>query len=367
MKIVYPDYQHSILNLVNSIMKHFDVEYHHDTLPILDKELGKQYKNVVLLVLDGMGSKVLQSHQHTFPFLNKYIKDEITSVFPPTTVAATTTLESGLAPVEHSWLGWSLRFEELQENVNVFINTNEKGEQVRDYHVARTHIPYISIVDRINAKGSAQAYAVSPYNTYKVDTFEELFSSIEQLCAQEGRHYLYTYWPQPDITMHCEGVDSEGTKQQLRMIEDAVKELCEKLKDTLLVITADHGHIACDNEVLSKQPEIMNMLICPPSIEARALSFFVKEEKKDLFPDVFHKYYGKDYLLFSKQEIMESRLFGEGKQHPQFSSFLGDYLAVAKSNKAIYMYEKEAKEVVSTHAGLSEEEMMVPLIMISCK
>ncbi len=367
MKIVYPNYKHSILNLANSIMKHFEIEYHHDTLPMFDQELSKQYKNVVVFVLDGMGSTYLRSNDHVYPFFNKHIKDEITSVFPPTTVAAITTLESGLAPLEHTWLGWCLRFEELQENVNVFLNTNEKGEQVRDYHVARTYIPYMSIVDKINAKGHAKAYAISPYNAYRVDTFQELLESIEQLCAQEGRHYLYAYWPQPDMTMHYEGVDSECTQRKLEMMEAAIQKLCEKLEDTLVVVTADHGHIACDNHVLYNQPEIMDMLICPPTIEARALSFFVKEEMKGAFVDVFHKYYGNDFLLFSKEEVIQNHIFGEGNPHPRFSSFLGDYLAVAKSNKAIYMYEKEAKIIKSTHAGLSEEEMMVPFIMIPCR
>ena len=34
----------------------------------------------------------------------------ITSVFPPTTTAATTSMLSGLNPNEHGWLGWDLYF-----------------------------------------------------------------------------------------------------------------------------------------------------------------------------------------------------------------------------------------------------------------
>ena len=59
---------------------------------------------------------------------NRHMVEEITSVFPPTTTAATTTLESGLSRAEHAWLGWSLHFPEVNGNVNIFINKNDRGE-----------------------------------------------------------------------------------------------------------------------------------------------------------------------------------------------------------------------------------------------
>lgn len=60
-EILYPDYNHSTLNLINSILKHYNVDTKFNGLNKLDDYLNKQYKNVVLVILDGMGSSVLKN------------------------------------------------------------------------------------------------------------------------------------------------------------------------------------------------------------------------------------------------------------------------------------------------------------------
>lgn len=47
------DYQNSIVNLACSILEHFGAESEHSTLKEVDELLKDQYKNVVILLLDG--------------------------------------------------------------------------------------------------------------------------------------------------------------------------------------------------------------------------------------------------------------------------------------------------------------------------
>ena len=47
---IFPDYEHCILNLINSILKHYNVKSQYNGLPKLEKELSKNYKNVVLII-----------------------------------------------------------------------------------------------------------------------------------------------------------------------------------------------------------------------------------------------------------------------------------------------------------------------------
>ena len=108
MQVQKPDYQNSILNLVNSILHNYGAPHRYTTLPEADEILKKDYRHVVLLVLDGMGVSVLERFLPEESFLRSHFQKEISSVFPPTTVAATTTLESGLARmawVEHVFSG----------------------------------------------------------------------------------------------------------------------------------------------------------------------------------------------------------------------------------------------------------------------
>ncbi len=128
----YLNYEKSILSLINSNEKYYGIKNDHSTLKIADTILENRYRNVVVMVFDAMGSRNLQEMLPENSFLRKHMLNEIYSVFPPTTTAATTTLESGLAPSEHSWLGWSLHFSEVKDNVNIFINANDVGKVVAD-------------------------------------------------------------------------------------------------------------------------------------------------------------------------------------------------------------------------------------------
>ena len=60
--LIWPDYNNCIANLPNSILKKFGAEPAGDSLPLADKYLEKDYKNIVLLLLDGMGISILERH-----------------------------------------------------------------------------------------------------------------------------------------------------------------------------------------------------------------------------------------------------------------------------------------------------------------
>ena len=55
----YPDYTRCPVNVISSILKFYRINSSYPTLPLLDKELDKFYKNVVLVVLDGMGTAMM--------------------------------------------------------------------------------------------------------------------------------------------------------------------------------------------------------------------------------------------------------------------------------------------------------------------
>jgi hypothetical protein len=57
-----PDYEHCLVNLANSILKKFGAKTTAATLPLADQYLDKDYKNVVVLLLDAMGISILEKH-----------------------------------------------------------------------------------------------------------------------------------------------------------------------------------------------------------------------------------------------------------------------------------------------------------------
>ncbi|MBO7336886.1 MAG: phosphodiesterase, partial [Lachnospiraceae bacterium] len=74
-----------------------------------------------------------------------------------------------------------------------------------------------------------------------------------------------------------------------------------------------------------------------------------------------------DFILLTKEEVLESRLFGSGPEHPLFRDMLGDFLAVATGDKALFAKPGEDPGFKAMHAGLTTEEMQIPLIVYNGK
>lgn len=134
-KLILPDYQNSIVNVACTIRKYFGLNYNHNTIEKIDKILEeKQPRNVVVILFDGMGFKLLKEKLPSDSFLLKHLNSEISSVVPSTTTASTTSMLSGLTPKEHGWLGWDLYFKEENKIVKAFICYGDaRGDKYKDY------------------------------------------------------------------------------------------------------------------------------------------------------------------------------------------------------------------------------------------
>lgn len=368
--ITYPNYDRSILSIASSVLNHFGVkDCQHKTLPEFDELLSKDYKNIIVMLYDGLGTSTLKYHLEEKDFLRKNHITDISSVFPSTTVAATTSIMSGYSPAECGWLGWDLYFKEIGENVAVFKNTLQRnGEPAAKFNVAHKYIPVKSIMKRIEeVNGRRSTYCVSFFSKYRSKSVEDICKTVYKLSKKRKKKYIYAYWHQPDGAMHGHGVTSNEAHEQILHINREVEKLCGKLENSLIIITADHG--LCDgvNLFLEDYPEINSMLKFPPSIEpSRALSLFVKDGMKDNFKNEFNKLFGDDFRLMTKEEVFAENLLGFGKPHPRTYDFVGDYLAVATGNKSLFT-EREEHEFIGVHAGLTEDEMTVPFIAIETK
>lgn len=99
---------------------------------------------------------------------------------------------------------------------------------------------------------------------------------------------------------------------------------------------------------------IMNKHLSPEGFFRRNLKDGCGERLKGLF----RQHFGDEFLLLSHDEAKQSGLFGTGEDHPLFDGLIGDYLAVAVGDIAL----SSAKLYKGQHAGLSRDEMLIPLI-----
>ena len=378
-EIVFPNYNESILNTMSSIMKHYGLNTHYQELPLVKQALDKNYQNVVLMVFDGMGIEMLKRNLKADDLLNREIKQHLTSVFPSTTTAAMTAYYSGKSPNEHGWLGWSLYFKEYGRCIDTFINTDSySGEVINAPHAGHTLMPYQHVLDQIEEATSktVRTYMIEPdYINYQghntkigVENAQQLFKEVEFLCKEEGSKFIFCYWPDPDKTMHSMGCYSDETVQKTQEINTLLDQLSHRLTNTLFIVSADHGLIDVEETTwLNDYPTLTECFLMPPSIEKRAVSFFIKPESKTNFKEQFNKFFGNEFLLFTKEEAFEKNIFGLGTSHSKTLDFVGDFLACATGTKVLGyqpMTQHKKFDFAATHAGLTKEEMLVPLILI---
>lgn len=357
------NYERSIVGLSNSILKNFGCGVTGTTIPFVDDVLSKKYKNVVVILLDGLGTCILNEHANKEGFLRKYYMESIDTVFPPTTVAATTSIISGLQPIEHAWLGWDCYYPQVDKNVTVFFNIEQGTDRpASNENIAWKYCGYKSVVDIINDSGK-KAYNVTPFAPPFCKSFDEICNQIAKLCEADEEKYIYAYWNQPDTVMHEKGCHSKEAKAVIDDLEKVIEDLSTGLEDTLLIITADHGHIDGKNVVITDYPAIMECLVRLPSIEPRALNLYVKKDKKEQFEHEFEKEFGKDFVLLTKEEVYKEQLFGTGTPHKNVDAMIGDYLAIAVTDLTIFNTKEEALEIVGVHAGYTKEEIEIPIIV----
>jgi len=369
MKIIYPDYNNSILNVSNSILKNYGVNNKYPSMKALDDKLAKGYHHIIYILLDGFGTNLVKNLLNKDDSLSKNMIKEITSVFPPTTVAATDAVLSAVPPIVNGHLGWVQYFEKEDINLVIFQNHDfYNNERIPSEDLRAKYLSFERIGQQIH-KHNHNIITNELFPNFIENgsvTFKEEIERVLLITHNTDESFNYLYWTEPDLIQHKTGIYSKETKEIVTNLNSDFTELIENINDdTIVICIADHGLTNIKELPLFENKELINMLRRLPSIEPRAINFFVKNGMLNDFKKLFNDNYAKYYKLYTKQEILDSKLFGEGKQHKLVDMFIGDYMALAIDK---YMFTLgNGKGYFAHHAGMSEDEMMVPLIVYSKK
>ncbi len=370
MKLIKPNYKKNIVNVSATFAEFLGCPNDKPTLNILSKELKKDYKNIVFIILDGLGINPIKINLSKNSFLRQNIKLELTSTFPSTTANATTSFLTNQYTMEHGWFGWCQYFQEINQVVDVYLEKDSYTHEPIEKGFVKKILPKEPFY-----KKSKTDYEISvdvpdywhddEINRYEYKNIDEMISNIEKIANKKNKQFIYTYCFDPDATMHKFGVSSEEAKTVINKLNIEIEKLSKKLKNTLFVITADHGQIDIDGYVdFYKDNEMMSMLEHLPVFEPRATGFFVKEGFEKEFQKKFKQKYGRDFKLFETEKLIKQNYFG-GNFRGENARFLPTYISVGTTNKLL-MYNKDETRFKGHHTSLTDE-MLVPLIIVSTK
>ena len=384
--MIKPDYENaSIVNLMASILHGLgNHSNHHPPLNVLKPDCFARARNILLLVIDGLGYNYLIDNAPRST-LRGYLHSRLTSVFPSTTATAITTFMTGLAPQQHGLTGWFTYFQELRSILTVLPAKPRIGGRLSekpniDVKALYNHIPVFDLLDVNSYIVSPRTIAFSDYslahcgkariNPY--DSLSQCFAITRDIIKSHShRKYIYTYWPQFDGMAHHKGLSSTDVADHFQEIDSAFSDFIYDIKgtNTLVIVTADHGLIDSRPEScieLEHHPRLQAMLTMPLSGERRMAYCYVKAGRQE---DFIH--YLKDKLtdpitVYPSKQLLTQHYYGLGPAHPHLHNRIGDYTLAMNGNYTIMDTVACEKHFyhIGTHGGLSEDEMLVPLILI---
>ena len=392
-----------IANVAPAILRAFGIEDPHPGLDeaVLPRALVDGARRIVCLVVDALGWGQLLDELERQPDLSlgELIGRDgasfvpLTSVFPSTTVAATTTLNTGAQPAEHGVLGYTLWLQELGA-VSEMIrfgpyagpwSYTEVGVDPAGFQPARP------IFGRLRDEAGVASYMVnlgeyrrSPLSLMQsggaeyvaYQNFAGLVRNIRQLLErpQPERMLIGAYYGTLDATCHVYGTGTPQHAAEVTSISALLgHELFARVRqpETLFLLLADHGHINCTPErtidLVEEHPALLHDLAVAPTGEGRARYLHVRHGRREAVRDYVGEHFGAISTLLSSEEALARGLFGTVPPTQRARERIGDFVLLPHDNWYFHHYPTERLKHLPTigrHGGLSPEEMLVPLLAL---
>jgi arylsulfatase A-like enzyme len=209
-------------------------------------------------------------------------------------------------------------------------------------------------------------------------------SSIEPMVSRlltetDEPTYIYAYWPTVDTIAHIVGPLTPEHSAEVASLDFQVGRLLRHLPrrdDTLVLLTADHGHVDTTPEqhvALTEHAELLAMLRVLPAGERRAVYLY---PKSGLAGQVMA--YARERLQevaspLLRDEAVERGLFGPGQLSERAKGRIGEVLLFPRGNlqlvPPVEVLEgapppRPAPAFRGLHGGLRTDEALVPLLAI---
>jgi predicted AlkP superfamily pyrophosphatase or phosphodiesterase len=371
------------------------------TSSIADKISLDGVKNIVFFLVDGFGAKQWQTYSSTYKALQMFEQDgslgTLDSVFPSSTPVALTTLNTNsLLPAQHGLIDWWLYVEEIDKIIatlpfaamgsgqrdsllkvgvkpSILLNNPTTYEQFEKQGIKTRTFILKDYFQSVYTKAAHKGSELVPH-----ENVNDLFATLSDELAkpQEKPSYNFVYWSGIDGAGHEFGPGSREYKQAIKEYFTALDEFLAKannIKNTLFVISADHGQINVDPKEttyldgiagLSKLFRVSaqgNPIL--PWGGKREVFLAIRDDKQSEALNILQEVIGDDAELVESEKALKAGLFGHALvNHRHLKSRIGDIIVLPKGKKTFWYHHpnEQPYKLNGEHGGLSDAELKVP-------
>ncbi len=355
-------------------------------------------RRVILLLVDGLRWDLLQQALTAglLPgwarLAERGVLAPLTSISPSTTAAALTTLWTGAAPAEHGVVGYEVWLREYALVASMIYHQPISFRRgMDDLQKAgfqpETFVPLPTLGEHLARFGvrtlAFQHYTISHSGLSKMlfretdvrafSTPAQLWFNVRQALAEapQEKRYLWVYWGAVDNLEHHHGPHDPRVLAEVHAFGWALERyLLDALtpaerQETVLIITADHGHIHTDDNpdfYVRHHPRLREALHISPCGENRMMYLYPRPGHVDAMRAYFAEHWPEDFVLVPSQAALEAGLLGDAApRHPELRARVGDWMALTRGAAYLWWADKR-NHLIGRHGGLSREEMLIPFL-----
>ena len=329
----------------------------------------QEAERIVLLVIDGLGYEQLQRHAHIAPNLMSLVGGSITTIAPSTTASALTSLVTGASPAEHGIVGYRM---DMGDSIMNSLRWWSDTRDLRKVHPPATVQPIppfvgmtIPVVSRAELEGSAFTEA---HLRGSRPCGWRAASSIVAQCANlisSGEKFVYAYYDGVDKIAHERGFGAYYDSE-IAATDWLVGSLLNTLPSgTTLAITADHGQVQVDDNVVHLSDDIKASLH-HQSGEGRFRWLHAKRGQESDLLQIATDSYSDIAWVASRDQVIEEAWLGPargGRIADQVKRRLGDVALVPFTATTFDdPLDSGPFSLVCRHGSLTADEMFVPFL-----
>jgi len=338
---------------------------------------------VCLLLVDGLGWELLQANRPAAPFLNSIASEPLTAGFPATTAASLSSLATSLPPGEHGLIGYTMVLPGYDRAFNTLTwslyGLGPRVDLIQELE-PETMQPIGTLAERAAAAGvpihhlgpafhdgSGLTRAIGRGERFHPADSLEAITEVALRLLAAPHAFVYGYHPRLDTAGHVYGVRSQAWRDELTVVDRAVRLLAEQLPPTtLLLVTGDHGMVDLRPQELldlAEHPDLATgVRLLAGEARARYVST-VPGATADVL-SAWRSVLGDRMWIWEREEAIGTGIFGP-RVTDRARERIGDLVAAAFGRIGIVQRDVDPAQarLNGHHGSLTAAEQLVPFLV----